>query len=137
MGMKPKHGYSGTPIYQIWGSMLHRCRSPNDMHYDAYGERGITVCERWFRFENFLADMGQRPKGRSLDRIDNSKGYAPDNCRWATKMEQQRNMRRNTMVHFQGRDMWIAEAAGLTGITANCITKRLLRGWPVEKALAA
>lgn len=82
-----------NPAYSSWHNMKQRCNNPNDKDYIRYGKRGITVCERWNSFDNFLEDMGERPKGTTLDRIDNSKGYYPENCRWATKKEQTHNSR--------------------------------------------
>lgn len=78
-------------LYNRWASMIERCTSPSHQAWHRYGGRGITVCERWLRFDAFLADMGVPPKGLSIDRIDNSLGYFPENCRWATAKEQRAN----------------------------------------------
>jgi hypothetical protein len=91
-GHAPKVGASAT--YETWKGMVQRCTNPNDRRrWENYGGRGITVCERWLKFENFLADMGERPKGLTLDRKNNDKGYSKANCRWATRSEQMRNRR--------------------------------------------
>jgi hypothetical protein len=96
-----KHGYYKSPTYFAWEGMIQRCTNPNWRQWHNYGGRGITVCERWRTFVNFLADMGERPEGRhgkiaeySLDRIDNNGNYEPGNCRWATVAEQHSNKRR-------------------------------------------
>jgi hypothetical protein len=88
-----KHGQSHTLAYRSWHGARSRCTDPEDPAYSYYGARGITFCARWDKFENFLADMGDRPRGRSLDRIDNDGNYEPDNCRWATRAEQRKNTR--------------------------------------------
>ncbi len=96
------HGMTNTPAHVSWRSMLTRCRNQNHDSYPDYGGRGITVCERWLRFENFYADMGERPEGTSLDRIDRDGNYEASNCRWATLAEQQRNKRRIRDHHCTG-----------------------------------
>jgi hypothetical protein len=92
-----KHGHNRnskpSPIYKSWQAMLARCRNPNHVAYSRYGGRGITVCERWLTFENFYADMGERPVGKTLDRIDNDGNYEPGNCQWSTAKEQNNNQR--------------------------------------------
>ena len=88
-----KHGLSKSSIYHIWRAMIHRCTNPKNAYYEYYGERGITVCDRWKSIENFIEDMGERPPGLTLDRIDNDKGYSKDNCRWATRSQQGHNQR--------------------------------------------
>ena len=92
-----KHGMSHLPEYTCWRNMIKRCCDAQGQQFPNYGGRGITVCSRWMEFENFYADMGSRPSGDySLDRINNDGNYEPDNCRWATRIEQNRNQRQKT-----------------------------------------
>ena len=91
------HGRSKTPLFKVWDAILQRCNNPNSQAYRYYGGRGIKVCERWLQFENFYADMGERPTGLTVERINNDGDYEPSNCRWATRAEQMRNTRRQSI----------------------------------------
>lgn len=99
---KTTHGKSGTPTYNVWCSMIRRCRDPTVIGYHRWGGRGISVCERWLKFENFFDDMGHKPKNKSLDRINNDGHYEPSNCRWATRLQQTKN--RSSRKGLKGRN---------------------------------
>ena len=130
------HGLKHTPEYQCWESMKSRCLNPNNKDYDIYGGRGISVCTEWKGFIQFYKDMGLRPNpGYSLDRIDNDGDYTPNNCRWATAKEQQRNRSNNKRIRFQGQTLVLSEWAEKTGLNYFTIYNRLKSGWPVERAL--
>ncbi|MCK8648854.1 hypothetical protein M1M06_07325 [Ralstonia insidiosa] len=122
--------------YRIWAQMKGRCTNPNNTSYPRYGGRGITVCERWMTYEGFLADMGHPPAGTTLDRIDNSLGYSPENCRWATWTQQQRNKRSNVFITHAGETLCIAEWAEKSGITSSTLRKRLRDGWAFTDAIS-
>lgn len=126
-----------SPEYIAWANMLQRCRDPGVRNYDAYGGRGISVCERWLKFENFLEDMGRRPSDlHSIERLDNDGDYEPSNCDWSTEKDQARNRRSTHWVEFNGRRMSLAEAVELSGLPYHAVKKRInLRGWPVDRAL--
>ena len=139
---KRKHGHrrdlfgKETPTHRVWRCMKDRCLNKNHMAYTRYGGRGITVCARWLVFDSFLADMGERPEGATIDRVNNDQGYSPENCRWATRSQQQRNTQLTRHVFHSGERMSVAEAAELVGINRYLVYKRLDMGWPVEKALS-
>lgn len=109
-------GEKESPTYASWYSMRRRCAAKTGKYFEWYGARGITVCERWSTFENFLADMGVRPDGKTLDRIDVNKGYESTNCRWATPREQRNNRRDTKLYTYAGKTMcltdWIREITG-------------------------
>lgn len=129
------HSMSRTSTYAIWRSMLARCTSPQSKDFGRYGARGITVCNRWLKFENFLADMGQRPEGLTLDRRDGTLGYSPDNCRWATPTIQARNRRTNVTVTHDGITATVAEWAERTGLERKTLEYRIRAGWTAARAL--
>lgn len=130
------HGGSLTPEYSVWLGLRKRCFNKNDRAYKNYGGRGISICERWAKFDNFIADMGPRPSlDHSVERIDNNRGYSPDNCRWATRLEQASNTRRNVFIVIDGVKMSLAAASRHLGIKYSKLNRRLAEGWPVEKAI--
>lgn len=135
---KTKHGHARvkTRTYMIWASMWRRCTKPSSKQYKDYGGRGITVCKRWKSFTNFLADMGPVPSPKhTLDRKENNADYTPTNCRWATRVEQNRNKRSNVFVEYNGHRRCLAEWQEVTGIHYTTISYRLKSGWPIKKAL--
>jgi hypothetical protein len=105
----------------LWNNMRQRCENPNSTTYYAYGARGITVCERWRSFDNFYADMGPRPGGMSLDRIDNGGPYSPENCRWASAKDQCSNTRKNRFVLFNGNKITLSEFSRQAGINRTTV----------------
>lgn len=130
------HGKSATDLYRRWQAMKARCRQPSNKNYHNYGGRGISVCARWSKFENFAADMGPTFEPElELDRIDVNGNYEPANCRWVDQITQQRNSRGNRILTFRGRSMTVVEWAEEAGVKANTIQTRLRRKWPVERAL--
>lgn len=131
------HGLSSSPGYDAWALMIRRCTNPRSDAYPNYGGRGIRVCERWLSFDNFLADMGERPPGKTLDRYpDNNGNYEPSNCRWATSMEQNNNTRRNRLIEYNGRCQTIGAWATELGVHRNTLTARIERGEPLQHAMS-
>ena len=123
---------------QVWFAMMRRCYIPSTAHYSDYGGRGIEVCERWRgSFDAFLLDMGTRPKGLWLDRIDNNGHYEASNCRWATRLEQQQNKRNSFMITHNGKTLCVAEWSRRTGIKEDTLRMRVRRGHSPEWALTA
>ena len=129
-----KVGYKPSPTYIVWATMIARCTRDTNASFKHYGAKGITVCERWLKFENFLEDMGERPVGLTLDREDTTKGYTPDNCRWATRKEQAREKQR--LLTHGGITLSVSDWADRLGMKRKTLSHRLNgHGWSVEKAL--
>lgn len=120
------------PLYNVWRSMIDRCKNPKFRQWHDYGGRGIDICERWLvkgaGFANFVSDMGPRPEGYSLDRINNELGYSPENCKWSSKKEQQRNQRVTRKVTIEGVEYIAADLAELSGMKTDTIVQRAYLG---------
>ena len=115
--------------------MMRRCYKIGFSAYPPYGGQGITVCKHWHTFANFYADMGERPEGKTLDRIDNAGNYEPSNCRWATPKEQSQNRRSVRLMTYAGETMNMSDWASRLGITKTALSRRIEAGWPLERAL--
>ena|SRR3990167_2056999 len=138
---KWKHGHARkngfrTGTYNSWHSMKQRCYNKPNPYFHNYGGRGITVFSGWHSFAGFLADMGNRPAGMTLDRINNDKNYEPGNCRWATKEVQMANRRDSRLYTYRGKNLCIAQWARRANISYATLTHRLLKkGWTISKAI--
>lgn len=138
-----KHGHASrrkqSRTYQTWLSMVRRCNDSRDRAFSEYGARGITVCQRWkSSFENFLADMGERPAGTSIDRYPNSNGnYEPGNCKWSTPSEQAVNRRSTRFLTINGETLCVTDWAKRSGQSSSQLFSRLRRGWSPEEAICA
>lgn len=140
-----EHGMRYTRFYKSWCDMKARCNNENNVHYKNYGGRGIKVCKRWQVFINFRDDMLESytthlemfgKKDTTIDRVENNGDYEKENCHWATRKEQNRNSRKNTMLSFNGETLRLGEWAERLGINRTTLSSRLNRyGWSVEKAL--
>lgn len=130
------HGMGESSVYHSWAAMLQRCRNPNNKDFPRYGGRGITVCERWLNIENFYADMGDKPSHHSIDRIDNNLGYSPENCRWATRIEQGNNLRNNYLITAGCITLTINQWATELSMSRGAIVNRLGKGWTPEKTFS-
>ncbi len=133
-----RHGHARrgkiTSEYNIWQKAKKRVINPKTQHYNHYGGRGIKMCKRWLdSFQNFLSDMGYRPSTEhSIDRINNDGDYEPSNCRWATKLQQSLNTRRNVRIEYLGKNMTVSEWSKHFGMCRDTITDRLRRNIPIE-----
>jgi len=135
---KSRHGMYGTKLYHIWNGIRNRCLNPKNKDYANYGGRGIDICPEWNEPEKFFgwAFLNGYSVDMSLDRIDNNKGYSPDNCRWVLLTEQQRNKRNNHIIEYDGESHCIAEWAEITGINKQTILSRLRYGWTIKDVLS-
>ena len=132
-----RHGMAGTPTYKTWVGMMSRCHNENDPDYANYGARGITVSDEWRAdFVNFLRDMGERPAGLTLGRIDNNAGYCGSNCRWETMEQQQNNRRSSRVIEAFGQAKTIAQWARDLGVSRQAIRYRIEAGWPADLAVS-
>jgi hypothetical protein len=137
---RPIHGhclrYSRTRTYYSWSGAKERCSRKKSKQFKNYGGRGIKMCRRWLNsFKNFLKDMGEKPIGKSIDRINNNGDYKPSNCRWATQKEQTNNTRKNHFLKFRGKKMSISQWAEEIGMKENTLYLRIHKGWSIESAL--
>lgn len=138
------HGLRSHPLYDTWNGIVQRCTNPNYSAYAGYGGRGVSICDRWLSGEDglsgvecFLADVGARPSPQhSIDRINNDLGYEPNNVRWATPKEQQRNQRTNRIIEIGGERICLSEACERTGVNYATAGGRLRRGWAPEQIFA-
>lgn len=131
-----KHGMEGSTTYNIWAGLIQRCTNPKSAGYPRYGGRGINVCDRWRKsFAAFLEDMGERPDGLSIERINNAGNYEPSNCKWATQSEQIRNRKVTVFLEYEGIKRSLAEWAELYGIKRKVLANRINKGWSVKDAL--
>lgn len=132
------HGKTNTRIFRIWHKMKDRCYNPHHVHYPDYGGRGITICPEWKdNFQTFYdwAMSHGYSDDLSIDRIDDDKGYCPENCRWATALEQQNNTRWNRKITYNGKTLSVARWADKLGMPYTTLYGRLTAGWDIEKAL--
>lgn len=129
------HGLTKTSEYKIWRQLRQRCYEANDKAYKDYGGRGIKVCERWSKFSNFLSDMGEKPQGHYIDRLDNDGDYSPDNCKWVTSKESANNRRTNILIERAGVTKTLAQWCDELGLKYDSIWTRIHKlHWDYERA---
>lgn len=129
-----KHSLSRHSAADTWYKIHGRCSNPENPDYQDYGARGITVCERWSSLENFVADMGEKPKGLSIERLDNSKGYSPENCIWADGKTQARNRRDTKRLTYRGETKSMVAWCEELGLVYSTVRSRIARGLSTEEA---
>ena len=136
-GYNRRHGYHGTPTYTSWVEMRRRCRATHRENSRTYSARGVTVCPRWDRFENFLIDMGDRPDGKTLDRIDNDGNYEPGNVRWATALTQSQNSRQVWVFDTDDHRIGVREAARRLAMSPSILSRHFYTGLRPKRTLTA
>jgi len=130
------HNMTGSGEYKSWTEMKQRCFNKKNCHYKWYGKRNITVCDRWKNsFINFYKDMGERPREKTLDRIDNNGDYKPNNCQWSTQTEQCRNRRDNRLFVFRGKEVCMTEIAEILNVNPKSLYSRIYRSDNLEKTI--
>lgn len=129
------HGMTNSRTYKSWDQMRQRCHNSKHHAFHNYGGRGIGICKEWDDFLVFLRDMGERPEGRSLDRVDNLRGYSPDNCKWSTSKEQNSNTRRTRVITYNNESLSLSGWASRLGTKCATINARIRNGWKLEDAI--
>lgn len=127
------HKLSNTSTYTVWRQMKNRCLKKDNKDYERYGARGISICKDWLKFENFVYDMGERPAGLQLDRINNNGNYEKNNCRWVTPKENCNNRRSSRFIEYNGEIKTIIQWAKEFNICSKVLMYRLKANWPLEK----
>lgn len=122
-----------NPTYRSWCAMKKRCQNPNTWGYKYYGARGIKVCDRWQSYDAFLEDMGKRPDGATIERIDTNGNYEPSNCKWLAGAEQTKNRRMSIILTHGGKSQCVADWVRELGVSGSAFYARVARGWSVEK----
>ncbi len=134
--IRTTHGKRSNPMYSVWKAMIRRCSNSDDPSYKNYGGRGIQVCESWKNVETFFADMGTRPEGMTLERVDVDAGYSPENCVWASRSQQGRNRRNNRIVNVFGVRKIMSDWAREMNISVGVLRYRIESGWTISADLS-
>lgn len=130
------HRLSKSPTYKSWLKMRERCNDPSNNRYKSHGARGISVCDRWQQFENFYADMGERPKGYSIDRINNDGNYEPTNCKWSSSRDQANNRRSNRHFTINDETRTFAQWCAYLNLNPSTVGSRFyVYNWSIERSL--